>query len=223
MSAASGRALGVALLASLLAIPADAQDSSVPATEPNEHAAAVTVKFVGGAILALALHETGHLVFDGVFAAQPRMEAIRFGPFPFFAVTHRSGMPPREEFAISSAGFWMQEATDEWFLTRRWCRDTAVGCSFRDDRTWLAKGMFAFNLLNSVGYALVAFAKAGPTERDTRGMADAIGVDERAIGVVILAPAVLDAYRYFRPNSRVAVWMSRGVKIGSMLLVLRSR
>ena len=83
--------------------------------------------------------------------------------------------------------------------------------------------MFAFNLLNSVGYALVAFAKAGPTERDTRGMADAIGVDERAIGVVILAPAVLDAYRYFRPNSRVAVWMSRGVKIGSMLLVLRSR
>src|SRR5436309_2223362 len=65
LSAASGRALGVALLASLLAIPADAQDSSVPATEPNEHAAAVTVKFVGGAILALALHETGHLVFDG--------------------------------------------------------------------------------------------------------------------------------------------------------------
>src|SRR5438309_3736266 len=195
LSAASGRAMAVTLFASLLAIPADAQDSAVPAAQPNEHATAVTVKFLGGGILALALHETGHLAFDAVFDAQPRIEAIHFGPFPFFAVTHRSGLLPREEFTISSAGFWMQEASDEWFLTRRWCGDTAAGCSFREDRAWLAKGMFTFNLLNSAGYALVAFAKAGPFERDTRGMADAIGVDERAIGVVILAPAVLDAYR----------------------------
>jgi len=211
----------MALLSSLCAVTASAQDSAGATPQQNEHPAADTVKFVGGAVLALALHEGGHLIFDGIFDAQPRLEAIRFGPVPFFAVTHRSGMPPRQEFTISSAGFWVQESTDEWLLTRRWCRDTAAGCSLRGDRSWLPKGMFAFNVLNSVGYAMVAFAKAGPTERDTRGMVDSIGVDERSIGVVILAPALLDAYRYFRPDSRVAVWLSRGVKIGSVLLVMR--
>jgi len=205
----------------LCAVTAIAQDSAAPPPQQDERPVADTVKFLGGGVLALALHEGGHLVFDGIFAAQPRLEGIRFGPFPFFAVTHRSGLPPREEFTISSAGFWVQEATDEWLLTRTWCRDGGPGCSFRDDRAWLPKGMFAFNVLNSVGYAMVAFAKAGPFERDTRGMADAIRVDERTIGLVILAPAVLDAYRYFRPDSRVAVWLSRGVKIGSVLLVLR--
>jgi len=166
-----------------------------------------TVKFLGGGALALALHESGHLVFDGVFAAQPRLEGIRFGPFPFFAVTHRSGLPPREEFTISSAGFWVQEGTDEWLLSH-------------EQHSWMEKGMLTFNVLNSIGYAFVAFARAGPAERDTRGMS-LVGVDERAIGVIVLAPAVLDAYRYFRPDSRAAVWMSRGVKIGSVLLVLR--
>ena len=52
-------------------------------------------------------------------------------------------------------------------------------------------------------------------------MADAIGVDEPWIGMLILAPAVLDAYRYFHPDARWAAWASRGVKIGSVLLVLK--
>ena len=167
------------------------------------------MKFLGGAAAALAMHEGGHLIFDAIFDAQPRIEAIRFGPFPFFAVTHRSGLPGREEFTISSAGFWVQEATNEWLLSRQ------------QHLNWFEKGMFTFNVLNSVGYAFVAFAKAGPFERDTRGMADASRIDERVIGVIVLAPAVLDAYRYFHPDSRVAVWLSRGVKIGSVLLVVR--
>ncbi len=169
MSAAAFRAGATALLFVLCAVTATAQDSAGTAPQQNEHPAADIVKFVGGGVLALALHESGHLIFDGIFDAQPRLEAIRFGPFAFFAVTHRTGMPPRQEFTISSAGFWVQESTDEWLLTRRWCRDTAAGCSLRDDRSWLPKGMLAFNVLNSVGYAMVAFAKAGPSERDTRG------------------------------------------------------
>ena len=179
------------------------------------------MKFVGGAALALALHESGHLVFDAAFDAQPRLEAIRFGPFPFFAVTHRSGLPPREEFTISSAGFWVQEVTDEWLLADGRVRGMGARRPGTGNGAWLAKGMLAFNILNSTGYAFVAFAKAGPSERDTRGMADSIRVDERAIGLVVLAPALLDGYRYFRPDSRVTVWLSRGVKIGSVLLVLR--
>ena len=159
------------------------------------------------------MHESGHLIFDAAFDAQPRLTGVHFGPFPFFAISHRSDLPPRREFTISSAGFWVQEATDEWLLARR--------PSLRDEHAWGVKGLLAFNVLNSVGYALVAFARAGPAERDTRGMADSLGIDERVIGAVILTPAVLDAYRYFNRGSRWAAWTSRVTKAGSVLLVLK--
>src|SRR5205814_5889959 len=82
------------------------------------------------------------------------------------------------------------------------------------------KGVLAFDVLTSVGYAAVAFAKAGPPERDTRGMAST-GIDERAIGVIVLAPAALDAYRYFRPDAKWARWASRLVKMGSVTLIAK--
>jgi hypothetical protein len=170
-------------------------------------------KFLAGAALGLAIHESGHLVFDTVFKASPRIEGVHFGPVPFFAITHRSDESPRREFTISSAGFWMQDVSSEWLLTKR--------PSLRDEHAPVAKGVLAFNVLNSVGYACVAFAKAGPYERDTRGMADSIGVSEPTIGVVVLVPAVLDAIRYYKPEARWAKWASRAAKVGSVLLVVR--
>ncbi len=119
---------------------------------------------------------------------------------------------PREEFVISSAGFWTQEATAEWLLTRH--------ADLRHERAPFAKGALAFDVLTSIGYGTVAMFEAGPAERDTRGMS-LIGVDERAIGAMVMAPAVLDAYRYVRPGSRWAPWASRGVKLASVLLVLK--
>jgi hypothetical protein len=181
--------------------------------QPDGNAAVDTVKFLAGGALGLAMHESGHLIFDAIFDAKPRLTGVHFGPFPFFAITHRSDVSPRREFTISSAGFWVQEATNEWLLTKR--------PSLRDEHAWGVKGLLAFNVLNSVGYALVAFAKAGPPERDTRGMADSIGVDERVIGAIVLAPAVLDSYRYFNRGSGWAAWASRAVKVGSVLLVLK--
>lgn len=154
-------------------------------------------------------------MFDAAFDAQPRIEGVRFGPFPFFAVAHRGDLSPRRELAISSAGFWVQDASNEWLLTRR--------PSLRTEHAPLAKGLLAFNVLNSVGYGFVAFARAGPFERDTRGMADSIGVDERAIGALVLAPALLDAYRYFKPDARWAKWASRAVKAGSVALAAKRR
>src|SRR6185295_9743116 len=189
--------------------------STVEPAQPDGNAAVETVKFLAGGALGLAMHETGHLIFDAIFDAKPRVKGVHFGPFPFFAITHRSDLSPRREFTISSAGFWVQEATDEWLLTRR--------PALRDEHAWGVKGVLAFNVLNSVGYALVAFAKAGPVERDTRGMADSIGVDERVIGAIVLAPAVLDSYRYFNRGSGWAAWTSRAVKVGSVLLVLKHR
>ena len=189
------------------------QESDPPPAQPRGQAVVDTVKFLAGGAAGLVLHESGHLVFDALFDAKPRLSRVQFGPFPFFAISHRSDLSPRREFTISSAGFWVQEATDEWLLTRR--------PLLRDEHAPATKGLLAFNVLNSVGYAIVAFAKAGPLERDTRGMADSIGVDERAIGLIVLAPALLDAYRYFNRGSRWAGWTSRATKTGAVLLVLK--
>ena len=159
------------------------------------------------------MHESGHLVFAAAFAAAPRVTGVTFGPFPFFAVTHRANLSPRREFTISSAGFWMQDLSSEWLLSRR--------PGLRRTHAPAAKGVLAFNVLNSAGYACVAFARAGPFERDTRGIADSIGVDERIIGAMVLAPAVLDAIRYFKPEAHWAKWASRAAKAGSVLLVIK--
>jgi hypothetical protein len=45
--------------------------------------------------------------------------------------------------------------------------------------------------------------------------------DERAIGATVLAPAILDAVRYFKPEARWATRASRAAKAGSVLLVIR--
>ena len=84
------------------------------------------------------------------------------------------------------------------------------------------KGALAFNILASLGYAALAFAKSGPVERDTRGMADAVRVDERAIAAIVLAPALLDGYRFFRPETAWVKWASRAVKASSAAPILKS-
>ena len=81
--------------------------------------------------------------------------------------------------------------------------------------------MLAFNVITSGAYAGAAFARTGPGERDTRGMAVSADVDERWIGALVLAPAVLDAWRYFDPEARWAVWASRAAKVAGVLLVIR--
>jgi hypothetical protein len=190
-------------------------DPPVPPASAEEHRALDGLEFLAGAALGLGIHEGGHLVFDAVFGADPRVVGVRFGPFPFFAITPRGDLSPRRQFAITSAGFWMQDLSSEWILTKR--------PSLRDEHAPVAKGVLAFNVLNSTGYAFVAFARAGPYERDTRGMADASGIDERAIGAIVLAPAVFDAIRYFKPEARWAKWASRAAKVGSVLLVLKKQ
>ena len=71
------------------------------------------IRFLAGAALGLAAHESGHLVLDFAFDARPRIKRVTLGGIPFFAITHRSDLSPRREFAISSAGFWVQESWTE--------------------------------------------------------------------------------------------------------------
>jgi hypothetical protein len=168
---------------------------------------------MGGGAIALAAHESGHLLFDGLFQANPGLKKVSFHGLPFFAITHDSGLSPRREFIIDSAGFWVQEATNEILLTRR--------PELRRQHAPFTKGVFTFNVLASVAYAGAAFARTGPVERDTRGMADSLRWKEPFVGLLILAPALLDIVRYYDPGARWATWGSRAAKIGGVVLIAR--
>lgn len=185
------------------------------AVSPSGGKRAATVGlFVAGAAIGLGAHEAGHLFFDVLFDADPGLRAVDFHGIPFFAITHRGDLSAAKEFTISSAGFWVQNATNEWLLTRR--------PHLRGEHAPLAKGLFAFNVLASAAYAGAAFARTGPAERDTLGMAVTADVDERWIGAVVLAPAAFDMWRYFKPESRAAIWLSRAAKVGGALLIVRA-
>jgi hypothetical protein len=161
--------------------------------------------FAAGVASAFLIHEAGHLTLDLAFDANPRLTGVRFGPIPFFAVTHRSDLPPRREALISGAGFFSQHVTSEVVLSRR-----PPGSTISP----FEKGALAFHAAASLAYAGAAFARYGPFERDTRGIADATRSNERLIGALVLAPAVFDAWRYFRPGSRTAKWGARLAKAG---------
>ncbi len=193
--------------------PALAQE--MPEAQPADSASTgkQVASFLTGAAIGLGAHEAGHVIANLAFGEKPGLGKVDFHGIPFFAITHRSGLPSHEEFIISSAGFWVQHATDEWLLTRR--------PDLRSQQAPMKKGVFAFNVLASVAYAGAAFAKTGPEERDTRGMAASARLDERWIGALILAPALLDAWRYYHPDTKWATWASRGVKIGMVVMVVR--
>ena len=191
-------------------VKAQAEQSARPA---GGHHARSMALFLTGAAAALGAHEGGHLLFDAIFDARPGIDKVDFHGIPFFAITHRGDLSPRRELTISSAGFWVQHAGSEWLLTRR--------PRLRSEHAPLAKGILAFNVLASAGYAGAAFARTGPVQRDTRGIADSARLAEPWVGAIILAPAALDAWRYFHPEAKWAVWASRAAKAGMVLLVLR--
>lgn len=162
--------------------------------------------FLGGALVGLVIHESGHYLMDVALGTDPYVKRTDSAGIPFFAVTYRKEVTPRQEYAIAAAGFWMQHAMAEAILNkypRVW-----------DDAPTSVKGAFAFHLVTSLIYGYAALAKSGPPERDTLGMARGLGINERWVGAAVLLPAALDLYRSFHPDAPWAKWSSRGVKIG---------
>ena len=202
---------GLALLAVLLPASARADQDPSPAPPPAESKGKTITKFIAGGVFGLAVHESGHVLFDLAFDAHPGVKGIRYAGIPFFAITHRPGLSRRQEFVIDSAGFWMQHASSEWLLTRR--------PRLRWEHAPWDKGGFAFDIFTSTLYAGAGLTRSGAYQRDTRGMAVSLGVDERWIGAMVLGPAVLDTYRYYHPEKRWAKWTSRAWKVGMILLV----
>lgn len=206
----------VAILCLLMVGPASplrAQDIAPPQPADSMSTGKQVFHFLTGAAIGLGAHETGHVVADLAYGEKPGLRKVDFHGIPFFAITHRSGRAANEEFVISSAGFWVQHSVNEILLIKR--------PQLKSEQAPLTKGVFAFNVLASVAYSGAAFAKTGPDERDTRGMAVSSRLDERWIGALVLAPALLDAWRYYHPDAKWAAWTSRGVKIGMVVMVVR--
>ena len=191
----------------------DARDGSPrsPAGGPR------TLVFLAGAATGFGLHEAGHVLTSALFGAQPRVRGVEPHPVPFFAIVH-DPVSRRQEFVISSSGFWVQHATSEWILSAR--------PAIAHESAPFLKGMLAFNLGASTVYGIAAFARSGPPERDTRGIAVSLGrggVPEPAVGLLVLGPAILDGYRYLRPESMWAKWTSRALKIAGVALIAAAR
>jgi hypothetical protein len=213
------QALAAIALPAELAVAQERPRNAVPTSDAQTvqpttgSTAAALGQFLGGGAIALGAHESGHLLFDTIFHAHPGISKVTFHGLPFFAITHDPTISRRREFVIDSAGFWVQEGTNEWLLRRH--------PDLRRERAPLLKGVLAFNVLASVAYAGAAFARTGPVERDTRGMAASLRWKEPAIGALIIVPAILDAVRYYRPDARWAAWGSRGAKVTGVVLILR--
>jgi hypothetical protein len=203
-------ALGPAVAAAQESADHAPEDSaSLRSAEASD--AATLARFLAGGAIGLAAHEAGHVLAGALLGAGPGVKAISYGPMPFFAITH-DPVSPRREYTIAASGFFVQHATSEWLLSTR--------PSLRHARAPVAKGVLAFNVLTSTVYAAAAFGRFGPPERDTRAMADALGIDEPWVGAMILAPAALDAWRYANPGSKWAPWVSRALKIGAVIAVV---
>jgi hypothetical protein len=205
-------------LAAMLMCPIHAA-AQQPVDEPPADAGPRTrsdvVRFLAGAGLGLVVHESAHLAFDEIFHAQPKLVSVHFGPIPFFAISPQRPLSSRQLFTVASAGLWTQDLGSEWLLQPQ-------HTDLRRAHAPFAKGMLAFDVLTSVGYAAVAFVEAGPGERDTRGMALGLGVSERTIGLLVLSPAVLDVYRYVHPQSNWAKWATRILEAGSIVLIIKA-
>jgi hypothetical protein len=201
----------LAVLFWLLASPASGQQGNPG--ESQQSAAGRFGKVLLGGAAGLAVHESGHLIGNWAFDSKVVVRKVNYKGIPFFALTHARRLSPRREFVVSSAGFWAQFLYSEQILTHHQ--------GLKDEQSPIRKGLLTFHVVTSLVYAGAAFGRTGPVERDTRGMAEALRINERWLGVLVLAPALLDTYRYLHPEARWASWASRGVKMGSVALVLR--
>ena len=178
--------------------------------------------FLAGGAVGFVAHESGHVVTNLALGNTPQFQHITtFGFIPFVAINPRlscrGGVCKKHDgsllyggeggrFAIVTAGFDVQHITTEVLLT--------LDPDLRDRHAPFRKGLFAFDILLSVGYALSSATGVESPFGDAGNAAAAAGMPRAVFAAILLAPAALDTYRYFRPRSRWAPWASRGSKLG---------
>jgi len=166
--------------------------------------------FFAGAFVALAGHEGGHYIANAGVGSHPYLKGVYYGPIPFFTIEPNRPLNHHEHYITASAGFNSQQMINEWLLSAH--------PNLKDEDQPFLKGVATFNFWLTVGYAATAFAKTGPAERDTKGMADSLGCGESLVGAMILVPTALDTYRYKHPDAKWARDASRLSKLGMIFL-----
>src|SRR6478752_5295282 len=74
----------------------------------------------------------------------------------------------------------------------------------RERRQAYLKGFLALDIGLSLGYGITALAGIGPPQSDVNTMARGLGIPTWPIGIALVAPALVDIYRYLVPDSRWA-------------------
>src|SRR5688572_21686255 len=178
----AGRFLMTAKAVSVLAFGLLVFAGSRPAVAQTEPAVERFGKVLLGGAAGLAIHETGHLVANWAFDEKVVVKKVSYNGIPFFALSHAPDLSPRREYVVSSAGFWAQYLYSEQILTHH--------PRLREQESPLRKGLLTFHIVTSLVYAGAALGRTGPVERDTRGMASSRRLNERWIGLMVLAPAI---------------------------------
>ncbi len=171
-------------------------------------------KFFQGAFVGFLGHECGHLLTNLALGTHCDLKGVAFGGIPFFTIEPGRELSPREHYLTASAGFNAQHIINEWLLVKH--------PNLHDENEPFLKGLATFNFWLTIGYAATAFAGYGPDERDTKGMADGLGWSEDSMGMLILTPTLLDAYRYHHPEAKWAKHASRISKIFILGLALEA-
>lgn len=188
--------------------PEESPTADAPAPRPPGMWAGDPAKFFQGAFVGLLGHESGHLIANSAAGADIFLKSVNYGPIPFFTIEPGRPLTRREHYSTASAGFTAQHAINEWLLTAH--------PNLKDEDKPLLKGLASFNFWLTVGYAATALAGTGPVERDTKGMANALGWNERWVGALILVPTALDTYRYKHPDAK---WARTASRLSKLLIV----
>jgi hypothetical protein len=176
-----------------------------------------------GFATAFVAHETGHLVANFALGNRPAIEGTRvWGFVPFVLIDPQLtcgstecvkpngdhfGPGRRGKYFIASAGFHVQQLTDELILS--------LTPDLRQREAPFRKGMLLFNIGLSAAYVLADWVDLEDPHGDLGTMERMSRRNSALMGLAILLPAALDAYRYFFPSqARWSAWAARASKAG---------
>jgi hypothetical protein len=185
--------------------------------------------FAAGAATAFFAHETCHVMVNLMLGSHPYFSKVNFHGIPFFSITpsvsclpsgcynQGSGTPwapgPRGMYAIVSAGYQCQQIGNEIILS--------TDPNLRYKEAPFRKGVLAFNIALSMGYAIANWVGTEPNAGDSAYL-DLLTRHHLPPGVIaaaIFMPAIIDAIRFFAPESWLP-WLSRLSKTALIGLVL---
>jgi hypothetical protein len=174
--------------------------------------------FALGALSGFVGHETGHIATDFMTGHHPKFVETHLGKIPFFAIQPCcTNLSHAAEYTIASAGFAVGDLSSELILQ--------IQPRLRSRRSAYLKGVLIFDEVLAIGYAVSGFLEVkypnlGPPQSDINSMARSLGIQPWQVGIYLIAPAILDLYRYFRPRSNFAPWMGVQSKLLMVGLVM---